>query len=147
MSSSSPTPIVPREPGATARDPLRVRFVDDDACVLGGLADALRRRPAGWDTRFALGGQAGLDVIGAQRFDVVVSDLSMPGVDGIDVLTRAREAQPDAVRIILSGGAEPGPALAAARGAHRYLAKPFRESDVRAAIERAWRLRSLLREE
>src|SRR4051812_39035890 len=145
--SSSPTPIVPRNPRETARDPLRVLFVDDDACVLGGLADALRRRPAGWDARFALGGQAGLDVIGAQRFDVVVSDLSMPGVDGVDVLTRVREAQPDAVRIVLSGGAEPGPALATARVAHRYLAKPFREEHLRAAIERAWRLRSLLREE
>src|SRR3954463_6177382 len=122
MSSSSPTPIVPREHGGPARDPLRVLFVDDDACILGGLADSLRRRPPEGDARFALRGPAGLDVIAAQRFDVVVSDLSMPGVDGIDVLTRAREAQPDAVRIILSGGAEPGPALAAARVAHRYLA-------------------------
>ena len=145
--SSSPAPIVPRSSRETARDPLLVLFVDDDACVLGGLADALRRRPAQWEARFALGGQAGVDVIGAQRFDVVVSDLSMPGVDGVDVLTRAREAQPDAVRIVLSGGAEPGAALAAGRVAHRYLAKPFREDDLRGAIERAWRLRSLLREE
>jgi CheY-like chemotaxis protein len=147
MSSSSPTPIVPTEPLGTARDPLRVLFVDDDACILGGLADALRRRPTGWDARFALGGQAGLDVIGSRRFDVVVSDLSMPGIDGIAVLERVREAQPDAVRIVLSGGAERGAALAATRVAHRYLAKPFREDDVRTAIDRAWRLRSLLRDE
>src|SRR4051795_8050115 len=142
--SSSPTPIVPRNPREAARDPLRVLFVDDDACVLGGLADALRRRPAGWDARFALGGQAGIDVIGAQRFDVVVSDLSMPGVDGVDVLTRAREAQPDAVRIVLSGGAEPGAARAATPVPPRYPPKPFREEDVRTAVDRAWRLRSLL---
>jgi HD-like signal output (HDOD) protein/ActR/RegA family two-component response regulator len=148
MSSSSPTPIVSRDnaPG-TAGDPLRVLFVDDDACILGGLADALRRRPPGWDTRFALGGQAALDVIGTRRLDVVVSDLSMPGVDGIAVLERAREQQPEAVRIVLSGGAERGAALAAARVAHRYIAKPFREDDVRTAIDRAWRLRSLLCEE
>ena len=57
--SSSPAPIVPRISRETARDPLRVLFVDDDACVLGGLADALRRRPAQWDARFALGGRPG----------------------------------------------------------------------------------------
>jgi HD-like signal output (HDOD) protein/CheY-like chemotaxis protein len=143
----SPAPIVPREPGGTAADPLRVLFVDDDACILAGLADALRRRPSGWDARFAHGGEAALDAIAARRFDVVVSDLSMPGIDGIDVLSRARECQPDAVRIVLSGGAEPGAALAAARVAHRYLAKPFREEDLRTAVDRAWRLRSLLRQE
>src|SRR4051794_38014545 len=147
MSSSSPAPIVPHEPHGTARDPLRVLFADDDACILGGLADALRRRPAGWDARFAHGGQAALDAIGARRFDVVVSDLSMPVVDGITGLERAREGQPDAVRIVLAGGGERGAALAATRLAPRYLAKPFREDDLRTAIERAWRLRSLLREE
>jgi HD-like signal output (HDOD) protein/ActR/RegA family two-component response regulator len=144
---SSLAPIVPEESRAAGRAPLRVLFVDDDACILGGLADSLRRRPSGWEARFALGGEAALDVIATQRFDVVVSDLSMPRVDGIAVLTRAREVQPDAARIVLSGGAERGAALAAARVAHRYVAKPFREEDVRAAVERAWRLRSLLREE
>jgi HD-like signal output (HDOD) protein/CheY-like chemotaxis protein len=147
MVESSIAPIVPGEPRAAGRVPLRVLFVDDDACVLGGLADALRRRPSGWEARFALGGEAALDVISAQRFDVVVSDLSMPRVDGVAVLTRAREVQPDAARIVLSGGSERGAALAAARVAHRYIAKPFREEEVRAAVERAWRLRSLLREE
>jgi HD-like signal output (HDOD) protein/ActR/RegA family two-component response regulator len=145
--SFSPAPIVPREPGGAAVDPLRVLFVDDDACILAGLADALRRRPSGWEARFAHGGQAALDAIGSRRFDVVVSDLSMPGISGIDVLTRARECQPEAVRIVLSGGAEPGAALATARVAHRYIAKPFREDDVRTVVDRAWQLRSLLREE
>jgi HD-like signal output (HDOD) protein/ActR/RegA family two-component response regulator len=144
---SSLTPIVPGDPRAAGRAPLRVLFVDDDACILGGLADSLRRRPSGWEARFALGGEAALDVISAQRFDVIVSDLSMPRVDGVAVLTRAREVQPDAARIVLSGGAERGAALATARVAHRYIAKPFREEDVRAAVERAWRLRSLLRDE
>src|SRR3954469_8943095 len=129
MSSSAPAPIIPTDPLGTARDPLRVLFADDDACILGGLADALRRRPAGWDARFAHGGQAGLDVIGARRFDVVVSDLSMPVVDGIDVLQRVREQQPDAGRVVLQGGAEPAAARAVSRVAHRYLAKPFREED------------------
>jgi HD-like signal output (HDOD) protein/CheY-like chemotaxis protein len=144
---SSLAPIVPGKSPGAGRAPLRVLFVDDDAWILGGLAESLRRRPSGWEARFALGGEAGLDAIAAQRFDVVVTDLAMPRVDGIAVLCRARELQPDAARIVLSGGAERGAALAAARVAHRYIAKPFREDDLRRAVERAWRLRSLLREE
>lgn len=144
---TSPAPIVPEEPRVAGGTPLRVLFVDDDACVLGGLAASLRRRSCGWEARFALGGEAALELISHRRFDVIVSDLSMPSVDGIAVLSRAREVQPDAARIVLSGGAERGAALAAARVAHRYLAKPFREKDLRTAVDRAWRLRALLREE
>jgi HD-like signal output (HDOD) protein/ActR/RegA family two-component response regulator len=125
----------------------RVLFVDDDACILAGLGASLRRAGPGWETRFALGGQAALDLIGAERFDVIVCDLSMPRIDGIAVLERAREVQPDAVRIVLSGGAGPGAALEVTRVAHRYIAKPYREDDLRIAIDRAFELRRLLREE
>lgn len=140
-------PIVPEEPRGSARGTLRVLFADDDAAVLGGIADALRRRPSGWDVRFALGGEAAADLVARQRFDVVVSDFGMPRVDGIAVLSRVRELQPDAVRIVLSAETEPGAALAATRVAHRWIAKPYREDDLRYAIERAAALRSLLREE
>ena len=125
----------------------RVLFVDDDACILDGLAASLAREPADWDAQFAVGGETALGLLAAERFDVVVSDLSMPDVDGVAVLTCAREQQPDAVRIVLSGGAEPGAALEATRLAHRFLAKPYREEDLRTTVERAWRLRSLLCEE
>jgi DNA-binding NtrC family response regulator len=144
---SSPTPIVTGGPHGAGRGTPRVLFVDDDACILGGLADSLRRRPPGWDACFALGGETALDLIAARRFDVVVSDLDMPRVDGVTVLSRVRELQPEAVRIVLSAGAGRGAALEVARVAHRYIAKPFREDDVRTAIERASSLRSLLREE
>jgi len=121
--------------------------VDDDACILAGVAASLRRAPTSWDTRFALGGEAALELLAAERFDVVVCDLSMPRVNGIAVLERARELQPDAVRIVLSGGAGPGVALEVTRVAHRYLAKPYRARDLRVAIDRACDLRQLLREE
>src|SRR5919197_5529820 len=105
---ASLAPIVPEQPRSSARGTLRVLFVDDDPVVLGGLADALRRRPSGWEVRFALGGEPALDLVARQRFDVVVSDLGMPRVDGIAVLSRVRELQPDAVRIVLSAETEPG---------------------------------------
>jgi HD-like signal output (HDOD) protein/ActR/RegA family two-component response regulator len=140
-------PTGPHDPDPARRATRRVLFVDDDACVLAGVADSLRRSPARWETRFALGGEAALDLIGAERFDVIVCDLGMPRVDGLAVLERAREQQPDAVRIVLSGGAGPGAALEVTRVAHRYIAKPYREDDLRIAIERAFDLRRLLREE
>jgi HD-like signal output (HDOD) protein/CheY-like chemotaxis protein len=145
--SSRRAPTAPRDPDQAGRATRRVLFVDDDACVLTGVADSLRRAPARWDTRFALGGEAALDLIATERFDVVVCDLSMPCVDGMAVLERAREQQPDAVRIVLSGGAGPGAALAVTRVAHRHLAKPCRAEDLRSAVDRAGDLRRLLREE
>jgi HD-like signal output (HDOD) protein len=144
--SSRRAPTAPRDP-ALAGSALRVLFVDDDARILAGVAESLRRAPSGWETRFALGGEAALDLIATERFDVVVCDLSMPMVDGLAVLERAREQQPDAVRIVLSGGAGPAAALEVTRVAHRYLAKPYRERELRTAIERACDLRRLLREE
>src|SRR4051794_37813240 len=145
--SSRCVPTAPRDPDRTGRAGRRVLFVDDDACILAGVADSLRRAPTNWETRFALGGEAALDLIANERFDVVVSDLSMPRVNGVAVLERAREQQPDAVRIVLSGGAGPAVALQVTRAAHRYIAKPYREQDLRVAIDRACELRRLLREE
>src|SRR5215211_5247226 len=100
--TSRRAPTAPRDPAPAGCAGLRVLFVDDDARILAGVADSLRRAPSGWETRFALGGEAALDLIATERFDVVVSDLSMPLVDGLAVLERAREQQPDAVRIVLS---------------------------------------------
>jgi HD-like signal output (HDOD) protein/ActR/RegA family two-component response regulator len=140
-------PTAPPDLDRTGRAGRRVLFVDDDACILAGVAASLRRAPTSWDTRFALGGEAALELIAAESFDVIVCDLSMPGVNGIAVLERARELQPEAARIVLSGGAGPGVALEVTRVAHRYIAKPYRERDLRVAIDRACELRRLLREE
>jgi HD-like signal output (HDOD) protein/CheY-like chemotaxis protein len=145
--TSRHAPIGPRDPDRAGSAPRRVLFVDDDPCILAGLTESVRRTPGDWHARFALGGEAALDLIAAERFDVVVSDLSMPRVDGVAVLERARELQPEAVRIVLSGGAGPGVALQVTRVAHRYLAKPVRERDLRLAIDRSCDLRRLLREE
>lgn len=125
----------------------RVLFVDDDARILAGVEGTVRRAAPGWRARFALGGDTALDLIAAERFDAIVCDLSMPGIDGIAVLERARERQPDAARIVLSAGAGPTAALETARLAHRYVAKPYRDQDLVTVVERACGLRTLLREE
>jgi HD-like signal output (HDOD) protein/ActR/RegA family two-component response regulator len=125
----------------------RVLFVDDDARILTGVERTVRRTAPGWHARFALGGDAALELIGAERFDAIVCDLGMPGINGVAVLKQARERQPDAARIVLSAGAGPTVALEAARIAHRYVAKPYRDEDLVAVVARACGLRTLLREE
>ena len=102
----------------------QVLFVDDDPSVLESLRDALRPWRGEWRATYACGGEAALGALGNTAFDVVVSDMRMPGIDGATLLRRVHELQPHAVRIMLSGSAETDVLERAAAVAHRFLAKP-----------------------
>jgi HD-like signal output (HDOD) protein len=102
----------------------QVLFVDDDPSVLESLRDALRPWRGDWCARFACGGDSALEALHRTAFDVVVSDMRMPGIDGATLLRRVHELQPHAVRIMLSGSAETDVLERAAAVAHRFLAKP-----------------------
>ena len=115
----------------------RILFVDDEAHVLDGLRDLLRRQRHEWEMVFALGGDAALRELDAQPFDVVVSDMRMPDIDGATLLARVQERHPETVRIFLSGQTEPKAALRAVPVAHQFLAKPCDREQLRQAIDRA----------
>jgi HD-like signal output (HDOD) protein len=102
----------------------RVLFVDDDTSIIESLRDALRPWRREWHSTFACGGDAALERLREERFDVVVSDMRMPGIDGVALLRRVQELQPQAVRIVLSGSTETDVLARAAAVAHRFLAKP-----------------------
>lgn len=123
---------------------MRILFADDEPQLLEGLRDLLRRQRGRWTMTFAAGGEAALHELEAGGFDVVVSDMRMPSVDGAAVLARARERQPQAVRIVLSGQTDDASALRAAPLAHQFLTKPVAPDELVAAIERAALLRGLL---
>lgn len=125
----------------------RVLFVDDDPHVLDGLRDLLRRQQREWQMVFALGGEAALAELEAQPFDVVVSDMRMPGIDGAALLAVVRERYPESVRIILSGQTEFEAVLRAAPVAHQFLAKPCDRDDLRRAIERTCVSQALLQDD
>ena len=119
-----------------------VLFVDDEVQVLEGIEDMLRSKRSGWSADFALGGQAALDRIGAgHHYDVVVSDMRMPGMNGAELLEQVRDLSPDTVRIVLSGYSEPGSALRAVPVAHEFLSKPCPYDALRGAVDRATQLR------
>src|SRR5262249_45704731 len=115
----------------------RVLFVDDEAQILSGLERSLRRHRRELDMAFANGGEAGLAAIAAGSFDLVVSDMRMPGVDGAALLGAVMEAQPAAMRIVLSGQADGDTALRAAAAAHRFISKPTGPDEIRAVLAHA----------
>jgi HD-like signal output (HDOD) protein/ActR/RegA family two-component response regulator len=114
-----------------------ILFVDDDCDLLDGLRDALRSRRREWRMTFVPGGEAALGVLEREPVDVVVSDLRMPGMDGAALLTQVARIQPDAVRVVLSGHADPETIGRVAAVAHRMLVKPSPIEVVAGVIERS----------
>ncbi len=102
----------------------KVLFVDDEPRVL----DAIRRLLRGkFEGRFAGSGPAALEVLAAEGpFAVVVSDMRMPGMTGIELLERVSQVAPDSIRMMLTGDADQATAAAAVNRGHvfRFLAKP-----------------------
>jgi HD-like signal output (HDOD) protein/ActR/RegA family two-component response regulator len=114
-----------------------ILFVDDDPNVLDGLRDALRPRRREWRMTFVNGGEAAIEVLERETVDIVVSDLRMPGIDGATLLTRVASMQPEAVRIVLSGQADPATIGRVAAVAHRILVKPSPIEEITRILERS----------
>jgi HD-like signal output (HDOD) protein/CheY-like chemotaxis protein len=119
---------------------MRLLLVDDEQYVLDGLRNQLRARRREWEMSFACGGEAALPLLEQLSFDVVVSDMHMPRLDGAALLTRVKELQPRAVRIILSGQTETESAMKTVFVAHRFLSKPCDGNLLRDVLERAFGL-------
>jgi HD-like signal output (HDOD) protein len=125
----------------------RVLFVDDEPKILEGLRRMLRALRHEWEMAFAPGGEAAPAMMEASPFDIIVSDMRMPGIDGATLLCRVRELYPQVVRIVLSGHTELSAALQVVPVAHQFLAKPCDAEMLRVAIERACHLKALLSDE
>jgi HD-like signal output (HDOD) protein len=93
---------------------------------------------------FALGGPQGLVEVEGSKFDVVVTDMRMPVIDGAALLTRVKELQPHAVRLVLSGQTDPQTALKSVFTAHQFLAKPCDIEKLRSVVKRCCDLNALL---
>lgn len=125
----------------------RILFVDDEPRVLEGLERMLRPQRHRWEMAFAIGGEAALAMLEAQPFNVVVSDMRMPGIDGAKLLGIVRDRFPGMVRMVLSGYFEAQAAVRASPVAHQFLAKPCDAERLRGAVERACSLSAILRDE
>jgi HD-like signal output (HDOD) protein len=122
----------------------RILFVDDEKEILNGLRRILYSRREKWDMQFVISGKEALDMLSKGKFDVVVTDMRMPGMDGAELLTIIKEKHPDIVRIILSGHSEMSAVLKSVGPAHQYLAKPCDPEKLTNTIDNACSLRSFL---
>lgn len=125
----------------------RILFVDDEQDLLDGLRNALRRERKRWELRFAAGGEAALQEMEREPFDVVVSDMRMPGMDGLTFLAMVQQRYPLVVRIVLSGHADLASVVRASTIAHQYLLKPCEPDVVSGVIERALEIQGVLASE
>ena len=121
-----------------------VLFVDDEPDVLNGLRNVFRVDRARWHMGFAQGGEAALQELAARPFGVIVTDMRMPRMDGLELLKRVRAGHPQVARIVLSGHAELDLVLRASALAHQYLPKPSEAKVLRAVIDRALGLQALI---
>lgn len=122
----------------------RILFVDDEPNILQGLRRMLRGRREQWEMAFAASGPEALSQMEETPFDVVVSDMRMPGMDGAQLLTEVRQRYPATVRIVLSGHSDLELVMKAVGPTHQYLTKPCDVNELKATVERAVALRSML---
>ena len=112
----------------------RVLFVESNPTVLEAIHRAVRPLGGPLQLEFCEDADEAIHFLLAEPFDVVVSDLQMPGMDGAELLSRVRELSPGSVRIVLCEQADEARVLRAVTAAHQYLAKPFSAVQLREAI-------------
>ncbi len=126
-------------------NPKRLLFVDDDRMVLAGLRRALHEMRAEWEMEFAAGGREALEAMENSRFDAVVTDMRMPGMDGAELLDRIKDRHPEVIRIVLSGQSEKDAMLRSITPAHQYLAKPCDLRELKLRLTQAFASRDMVR--
>ena len=122
----------------------RVIFVDDQPELLQGLRRRLAALRSEWEMVFCTSGAEALEVLAKAPFDVIVSDMRMPQMDGAELLERVRNLYPHTARIALSGQSDQEMTMHAVGPSHQYLSKPCDIELLKNTITRACTLRELL---
>ena len=113
-----------------------ILIVDDEPSVLLTVAAILQQE--GYEVDAVPDGSAAIEKISACHYDLVLTDLKMPGIDGLQVLEEVRKRSPNTVTVMMTGYASVDSALEAIqRGAYEYLLKPTEVEDLKAAVRRS----------
>ena len=124
--------------------PVRVLVVDDDKPHAEAVAESLER--VGYDCTLATAGREGIRLIEDQNFDIVLTDLIMDGVGGLEILSKAKQELPDAEVVILTGHGTIKTAVSAMQaGAATYLTKPLDMAELRTVVDKAMQAQKLAR--
>lgn len=117
--------------------PSRILIVDDEPNILGTVGPLLRTR--GYEVFSAMTGRAGLDAVDRDKPDLIVLDLGLPDMDGVDVCRQMREATGVPILVLSARGAEGDKVAALDAGADDYVTKPFGAEELLARIRAALR--------
>lgn len=123
---------------------LRILFVDDEPSILKFIPHLLGKFKNEWDIKTATSASKGFELLADSPFEVVVSDLNMPGVGGVEFLKQVKEHCPSAARIIFSSYSDRQTVQNCVGVIHQFLPKPFEKELLIATIQRAAMLQSLL---
>src|SRR5437867_1662206 len=126
---------------------LHVLVIDDDPALLPALPETLRLRMSGVTVDTADSAAAALDRIAVRDYDAIVTDIKMPGMDGLALLAEIRGRRPDTPTLMITGHGEYELAVRALRGgAYDFIQKPIDRDRFVAALSRAIRAHALNRQ-
>ncbi len=127
-------------------EPKQILFVDDEPAILNGLRLRLHRFAGGWGMHFADSGNAAVEELECRHYDLIIADVRMPGMDGVELLRIVSERWPQTIRIALSGYAAESQVIRLVPYAHQYLNKPCASPQLEELIVRCLQLHELLPE-
>lgn len=122
----------------------RILFVDDEINVLRGLRRALHSMQGSWEMLFVQTGKEAIDALTRYKIDVIVSDMRMPEMNGIQLLDYVRKHFPNVVRIVLSGHADEQAVLQYVGKTHLFLSKPCDVKLLKLTVSRACAVKDVL---
>lgn len=123
----------------------KILVAEDDPSLGEALVSYLREK--GYAVDLARHGNEALNLISRHTYSLIITDLVMPGADGLEVLRRARQKNPASLVVIMTGYASLASAIQATReGAYDYLRKPFNLQEIEVAVDNASRLLNLREE-
>jgi len=134
-------------PGLPAQAKTRILFVDDEPAMLRVLKLGMRSMAESWEMDFAISGEAALALMENKEFDVIVSDMRMPGINGAQLLNHALRHHPRTVRIILSGYSDLVEVVSCVGLTHQFLEKPCSLEDIKNCLKRVTEVKKRLTNE
>lgn len=126
---------------------IRLLFVDDDPNVLAGLRRMLRPWRSEWEAEFANNGYETLERMDQAGFDVLITDMRMPGMDGANLLQEVSLRYPHVARFVLSGQSDRATILRAVGAAHQFISKPCDADYLRRVVNRTMARRRVVANE
>lgn len=124
----------PPTSGAGVRNP-RLLLVDDDPIVLRAIRRLLLGARPGWEIDMTESGSGALQLVEAKAYDVVITDLHMPGVDGVELLGRLKTEHPTVMRVIHSSHVESLSREELEELSHAVVTKPGRPDELVTVLE------------